>query len=187
MKRAVILAVLLLASAVLAVPVASAGSGTVKVIYSGSWSGAILDDEGSRSVDGSGTRTFSVRGGMVSVTFQKMDGGSGRLTVQIIDGSGNVIAEQSTTAEYGVVGVVKDVSEPFGGVDTFICFAVAGIIGLVIVVALYSVFAKKKEVKVPQQEAALKMSDPDLCSECFSAVPAGSKFCPGCGRVMKDR
>jgi len=75
----------------------------VKVIYEGSWSGAIVDSDGSRSISGSGTETFSVDG-TVSANAQKMDGSSQEITIQIIE-NGNVVEEQSTTSAYGIVSV----------------------------------------------------------------------------------
>jgi len=75
----------------------------VKVIYEGSWSGAIVDSDGIRSISGSGTETFSVSG-TVSANAQKMDGSSREITIQIIR-YGNVVEEQSTTSAYGIVSV----------------------------------------------------------------------------------
>ena len=45
----------------------------VKISYSGSWRGAIVDSSGSRSIDGYGTESYSVSGGIISATAQKMD------------------------------------------------------------------------------------------------------------------
>jgi len=79
----------------------------VRVIYSGEWSGAISythdGSSNSRSVDGSGTTRLDVPDGstIVSANAQKQDDSSQELTVQIIDETG-VVAESSTTAEYGV-------------------------------------------------------------------------------------
>lgn len=186
MKKVALLTALLLIAMVAHVPQVGASSGTVKVIYGGGWSGAILDDDGSRSVDGSGTRTFSVRGGIISVTFQKMDDSSSRLTVQIIDGSGKVVAQQSTTAAYGVVSVAEDIST-FGGLDwTYICIAGA-VIGGVVLLALYSIVTKREATQEVQRRTESVRPRTGICTECFSDVPIGSKHCPGCGRVIIER
>jgi hypothetical protein len=77
----------------------------IQVSYSGSWSGAVGDSSGSRSVDGSGTQTFPVSAtGAVSANFQKKDNSTGTLTVSIIQ-SGKTLETQSTTATYGVASV----------------------------------------------------------------------------------
>ena len=77
----------------------------VQVIYSGSWSGNYGDVSGSQSVDGTGSKTFSMDNpDIVSAVFQKSGGGSGTLTVNIIK-DGQVVETKSTSAEYGVVSV----------------------------------------------------------------------------------
>ena len=96
----------------------SSGSGMVKVIASGPWTGNILDSSGSKSVQGSGSQTFQLaqNPGNVAVTFQKdnskdvVNNGTitpdtSTLTVQIVDSSGNVVATQTTSADAGVVTV----------------------------------------------------------------------------------
>jgi hypothetical protein len=75
----------------------------VKISYSGSWSGAIMDDDGSRSIEGYGTESYSVSGGIVSATAQKMDS-YGTITIQIL-ADGKVVEQQSSSASYGVVSV----------------------------------------------------------------------------------
>lgn len=82
----------------------SSGDGyQVRISYDGEWSGAIGKEGTTRSVDGSGTETFDIEGDpfIVSGNAQKQDAGSGELTIQILE-DGEVISEQSTTAEYGV-------------------------------------------------------------------------------------
>lgn len=82
----------------------SSGDGyQVRISYDGEWQGALGGDASTRSVDGSGTETFDIKGDpfVVSANAQKMDSGSGELTVQILN-DGEVVSEQSTTAEYGV-------------------------------------------------------------------------------------
>jgi hypothetical protein len=90
----------------------------IKVSSTGPWSGNIDDSTGSKTVDGSGSQTIQLSQdpGIVSVTFQKdnskdvINNGTivpdtSTLTVQIVDGSGNVVATQSTSADAGVVSV----------------------------------------------------------------------------------
>lgn len=78
----------------------------VRVNYSGSWTGNYGDESGSQSVEGSGTKTFTISGSpsVVSAVFQKYDGGSGTLTVEILE-NGVVVESRSTSAEYGVVSL----------------------------------------------------------------------------------
>jgi len=82
----------------------------VQVSYAGSWQGSYGDISGLQSVDGSGTKTFTLEGNpsIVSATFQKMSGGSGKLTVSIIK-DGKVLVTKSTTAKYGVVSASTSV------------------------------------------------------------------------------
>lgn len=79
----------------------------VQVIYDGEWTGAIDQDGSLQSVDGSGSKTFNMTGNpsVVSVNFQKKDGGSGTLTVNILK-DGKVVKTTSTSAQYGVAGTV---------------------------------------------------------------------------------
>lgn len=67
------------------------------------WSGSIAADGSSRSVDGSGEETFEVDGDPMSISAnaQKQDDSSDELVIQILQ-DGEVVSEQSTTAEYGV-------------------------------------------------------------------------------------
>ncbi|MCE7700095.1 MAG: hypothetical protein K8E24_015145, partial [Methanobacterium paludis] len=79
----------------------------------------IGDSSGSKSVQGTGSQTFQLaqNPGIVSVTFQKDNSkdavstngtitpDTSTLTVQIVDGGGNVVATQSTSADAGVVSV----------------------------------------------------------------------------------
>jgi hypothetical protein len=96
----------------------SSGTPQIKVISSGSWSGAIADNSGTKSVQGSGTKTFALsqNPGAVGVNFQKdnskdtvtngtINPDTSTLTVQIIDASGNIVETQSTSADAGVVSV----------------------------------------------------------------------------------
>lgn len=82
------------------------GSFSIRVDYDGEWSGAVGGDGSSRSVDGSGTEEIEVDGdpAVISANAQKQDDSSDELTIQILQ-DGEVVAEQSTTAEYGVASV----------------------------------------------------------------------------------
>lgn len=81
----------------------------VKVSYEGEWSGTIATGDSTRSIDGSGTKTIDIEGDplIVSANAQKQDDSSRELTVQIIENS-EVIAEQSTSAGYGVAQVTSE-------------------------------------------------------------------------------
>ncbi|MBC7118875.1 MAG: hypothetical protein H5T36_00310 [Methanobacteriaceae archaeon] len=78
----------------------------VKVDYPGYWEGSYADDSGSQSISGTGSKTYDLPGDttFVSVTAQKMDESSDKLTVQILK-DGQVVAEKSTTAPYGIADV----------------------------------------------------------------------------------
>lgn len=79
---------------------------SIRISYDGKWSGAVSGEGSIRSVEGTGTETFPVKGDpfVISANAQKMDGGSGTLTIQILK-NGEVIKESSTSAEYGVASV----------------------------------------------------------------------------------
>ena len=95
----------------------SSGTPSVKVIASGSWSGSIGDSSGSKTVQGTGSQTFPLtqNPGVVAVSFQKDNSkdtvsangtitpDTSTLTVQILDGSGSIVATQTTSADAGVV------------------------------------------------------------------------------------
>lgn len=85
------------------------GTATIKVSYSGSWSGSLgstssAGETSTSSVSGTGTKTFDVSGSFVSAVIQKSDDSSNTLTVQIIV-NGNIVKQESTSAAYGVVSV----------------------------------------------------------------------------------
>lgn len=98
----------------------------VRISYDGEWSGTVATDGSSRTVDGTGTETFDVEGDpfIVSANAQKQDDGSGELTVQILQ-DGEVIAEESTSAEYGVAQVTsQDDASGGGGTESGATYAV---------------------------------------------------------------
>lgn len=79
---------------------------TVKISYDGKWQGSLGGDGSMRSVDGSGTETFTIKGDpfAVSANAQKQDSSSGTLTIQILK-NGKVVKEATTDAEYGMAQV----------------------------------------------------------------------------------
>ncbi|WP_144900813.1 hypothetical protein [Halobellus captivus] len=95
---------------------ASGSSYQVRITYQGEWSGAIGSEGSTRSVDGSGTRTFDIDGDpfIVSANAQKQDDSSRELMVQILQG-GEVIAEESTSSEYGLAQVTSEDDVSSGG------------------------------------------------------------------------
>lgn len=78
----------------------------VRIIYSGSWQGAVGDLGSITSVEGYGTTDYPLAGNpqIVSANAQKKDGSSNSLIIQIIQ-DGNIIKQASTTASYGVAQV----------------------------------------------------------------------------------
>lgn len=81
----------------------------VRIIYDGDWSGSVGGDGSTRSVDGTGTETFDVDGDpfIVSANAQKQDDSNNELTVEILE-NGEVIAQESTTAGYGLAQVTSE-------------------------------------------------------------------------------
>lgn len=79
----------------------------VRIIYDGEWQGSLSVTGGgssdSRSIEGAGEQTIEIERevDIISVNAQKQDDSSGELTVQILR-NGEVAAESSTSAEYGV-------------------------------------------------------------------------------------
>ena len=82
-------------------------SGTEGLEFSGSYMVTTADAKvTSKSVDGFVPEQYSVTGTMVSVVFQKQTE-AGFLSVEIIKGD-EVIANEYTTAAYGVVSIATD-------------------------------------------------------------------------------
>lgn len=81
-----------------------------KVLYDGSWKGSLGTESGQRSISGRGDSHLPVDNGanIVSGNAQKQGSGSGTLTVQILV-DGEVVSEQSTSAEYGVAQVSENI------------------------------------------------------------------------------
>jgi hypothetical protein len=75
-------------------------SGTYTVVTSGLFSG---DDSKSTNVEGWGTKEFTVRGKVVSVTVQK-EVKEGTLSVEILK-DGNVVSQSETSDAFGTVSV----------------------------------------------------------------------------------
>jgi len=82
----------------------------IVVDYSGDWSGAISTGGNSRTVQGSGQTRLDVPDDatIVSANAQKRGGGAGTLTIRIMRGD-EVVAQQSTSAQYGVAQVSEQV------------------------------------------------------------------------------
>ena len=78
----------------------------IHIIYDGDWQGAIGTGSSTKSISGSGEETLDIEDPdfVVSANAQKMDGGSGTLTIQILK-DGKVIEETDTDSEYGVASV----------------------------------------------------------------------------------
>ncbi len=78
----------------------------VIVDYLGKWSGSISSESGTRSIEGSGKKSFDLGniGGHVTANVQKKDGGSDILAI-FITKDGDIVASQKTSAGYGVVQV----------------------------------------------------------------------------------
>ena len=78
----------------------------IKISYDGEWQGAAGDLGSTNTIQGTGDKTIDVDDDatIVSANAQKMDGGSGTLTIQILK-DGKVVEESSTDAEYGVAQV----------------------------------------------------------------------------------
>jgi hypothetical protein len=76
---------------------------TIQIVSNTSWSGSIGADGESRTVDGSGSQSFTVKGTIIVAVIQKQTEG-GYLTVSIIV-DGQMKASQTTTAAYGVISV----------------------------------------------------------------------------------
>jgi hypothetical protein len=93
----------------------------VEVEYDGDWQGAMGDGGNVRSVSLASAPYGAPRGAttsyvdiddsasIVSANAQKRDGGSGELTIRIVNQDG-VYAEQSTSAQYGVAQVSADIT-----------------------------------------------------------------------------
>jgi hypothetical protein len=77
-----------------------------RVLYDDQWGGAIGGESGIRNVQGSGTEHLPVDNdaAIVSGNAQKQDQSTRRLLVQIIV-DGDIVAEQATTASFGVAQV----------------------------------------------------------------------------------
>ncbi len=89
------------------IPTVSRDSGvTVRIIYSGSWAGAVGDLGSITSVEGFGNTDYPMIGNpqIVSANAQKKDDSNKKLTIQIIQ-DGNIVKQASTTASYGLAQV----------------------------------------------------------------------------------
>jgi hypothetical protein len=80
----------------------------VAIIYSGQWQGTLVYGNATKnttkSVSGTGSKTYEVEGDFVSAVIQKLDDGTLTLTVRIQEG-GSTVATDSTNAAFGVVSI----------------------------------------------------------------------------------
>ncbi len=76
----------------------------VRIIYEGSWVGSIRDQDGMRTISGSGNESFSTSGDIISANAQKQDSTSREITIQIVV-DGEVKKERSCTEKFGIVQV----------------------------------------------------------------------------------
>jgi len=84
----------------------SSKSVQIKVNYNGKWSGAYGEVGAIQSIDGTGSKTYTITNPnyAVSASFQKQDSSTSTLNVEIIE-DGKVIKSGSTTAAYGIVAI----------------------------------------------------------------------------------
>jgi hypothetical protein len=81
------------------------GNTIIKIITNEEWSGSVGADSNTRSIDGTGNHQENMGSvNIVSASIQKQTNSTGMLKVQIVK-NGEVIKEESTTAEYGVVTI----------------------------------------------------------------------------------
>ena len=90
-------------STMLSIPGMSTATFNVVIQSDTSWSGSIGGGTSSRTIQGDGSETWEITGTMAVAVIQKQTS-DGYLTVKITR-NGNVVAQQSTTADYGVVTV----------------------------------------------------------------------------------
>lgn len=84
----------------------SSSAVSLVISYSGEWSGAISDESGTRSIEGTGSKTIDLGDitGAVAANAQKMDDSSETLTISLKSG-GETLEKQSTSADYGMAQV----------------------------------------------------------------------------------
>ena len=78
----------------------------VRIIYDGEWTGAAGAEGGTSSIEGEGEETIDIDddADIISANAQKQDDSDRELTIQILE-DGEVVAEESTTAGFGVAQV----------------------------------------------------------------------------------
>ena len=128
----------------------SAGSATIKISYNGDWSGSIGEDDSTRSVSGSGTKTYSETGSIIVAVIQKQDDSTDTLRVEIIV-DGKVVESESTTASYGVVSVshsfLEEEAEEAASIFCGTCAIVSIIVVIIAVVVGILVYKQMKSKK----------------------------------------
>lgn len=122
---------------------AKTNEATIQIEYSGSWSGSIGGDN-SRSVDGTGSETYTVEGDIIVATIQKDDDSSDELTVSIMV-EGKTEETESTTASYGVVTVSYSFPvEEWEEVEDNGCMTISAIL-IAITIALIFIYSFTRE------------------------------------------
>ncbi|WP_124195064.1 hypothetical protein [Natrarchaeobius chitinivorans] len=80
----------------------------VRVVYDGDWAGAAGTEGSTSSIEGHGEEIIDVDDSdIISANAQKQDDSDRELVIQILE-DGEVVAEESTTAGYGVAQVTHD-------------------------------------------------------------------------------
>ncbi|MCX2818117.1 hypothetical protein EGH25_01945 [Haladaptatus sp. F3-133] len=76
---------------------------TIRVEYSGSWTGAVSAGGNTRSTQGQGTTELDISGSpsIISANAQKQEANRETLRIQVLE-DGTVVSESETSAEYGV-------------------------------------------------------------------------------------
>jgi len=97
----------------------------VKIKYNGEWSGSV-GGTSSSSYEGTGDKTISVSGDIVSAVIQKQEDNSDQLCVEIWR-DGSMEESSCTTAGYGVVTVTASHFEDLPGFGFMGAIAVLGL------------------------------------------------------------
>jgi hypothetical protein len=76
---------------------------TIRVEYSGSWTGAVSAGGNTRSTQEQGTTELDISGSpsIISANAQKQEANRETLRIQVLE-DGTVVSESETSAEYGV-------------------------------------------------------------------------------------
>ena len=124
---------------------AAPNSATIKIEYSGSWSGSIGGDN-SRSIEGTGTKSYEVEGDIITAVIQKGDDSSNQLRVSILV-DGIVKESEYTDASYGVVTVSYSfpISQWGGDSDEACCGSSLAIIFIATIIIFSLILVVKRK------------------------------------------